>query len=195
MVRKIALLDSDPSRRTSVFRDLHGGDLHIEPFADYEEFERYADRFMACIVADGDDWHQIFSNPKGPKICTKLKILVYAETAEVRRVVAAMRHGAASYLLCPIEINAVNDALSYPKIHAAVYERKQRLTAATIKETELAHQLVKGIPLDEIAAALKISRRTVETHRANLRRKIMSELVSPQIAQACEDESSVNNLS
>jgi two-component system response regulator NreC len=92
-----------------------------------------------------------------------LKESTYAELVRaVREAVAGRR-----YLSPPLSERAIEAYME--KAESAALDPYEMLTA---REREVLHLVVKGHTSAEIADRLFVSRRTVETHRANLMRKL-----------------------
>lgn len=116
-----------------------------------------------------------------------LRVLVLTMHADPEYVARAVEAGANGYLL---KDSAVQDLVAgieaavagrnyySPPIQAALAEILRNRTnprpfdQLTDREREVLRAVAKGLPTKEIASQLGISVRTVETHRANLMRKL-----------------------
>ena len=117
-----------------------------------------------------------------------LKVLVLSMHANQEYVSRAVREGADGYLLkdsavddLMAAIQAVREGRAYysPQIQRQLTDLVRggppaagALTPLTEREREVLQRIAEGHSTKEIAARLEISARTVETHRANLMRKL-----------------------
>lgn len=118
----------------------------------------------------------------------KIKILVLTATAEPQIVRAALSAGASGYLLksnaSELLRAAIREVLAgqiylSPEISTVVVHEFQReigrsagRTALSTREIEVLKAIADGQSTKEIAFALEVSVKTVETHRANLMTKL-----------------------
>ncbi|BAV07448.1 two-component system, NarL family, response regulator NreC [Filimonas lacunae] len=65
-----------------------------------------------------------------------------------------------------------------------VYNRQQRLSR---RESEILRLVALGLTSDKIAAQLFVSRRTVENHRANIRRKLDAQNTAGMLHKAMQE--------
>lgn len=118
------------------------------------------------------------------------RVIILSMYANEAYVLEALRKGAAAYVLkdstatelvhAVREVNAGRRYLSPPLSDRAIETYAQKAQAApldpyetlTTREREVLHLAAEGRTNAEIAARLFISPRTVETHRANLMRKL-----------------------
>ena len=117
-----------------------------------------------------------------------LKVLVLSMHADPEFVARAVREGADGYLLkdsavsdLVAAIQAVREGRAYhsPKVQRQIADLLRggappagALAALTERERDVLKRMAEGHSSKEIAALLDISTRTVETHRANLMRKL-----------------------
>jgi len=120
----------------------------------------------------------------------RTRVVILSMHASEAHVLEALRSGAAAYVLKESTsaelVRAVREAvagrryLSSPLSERAIEAYMQKAESAeldpyemlTAREREVLHLVVQGHTSAEIADRLFISRRTVETHRANLMRKL-----------------------
>jgi len=117
-----------------------------------------------------------------------LKVLVLSMHADPEFVSRAVREGADGYLLKDSAVNdlvaaiqAVREGRAYhsPQIQRQLTEllrggapAPRALDALTDRERDVLKRIAEGLSTKEIASLFDISTRTVETHRANLMRKL-----------------------
>ena len=117
-----------------------------------------------------------------------LKVLVLSMHADSEFVSRAVREGADGYLLKDSAVNdlvaaiqAVREGRAYhsPQVQRQLTDLLRggapaaaSVAALTEREREVLKRIAEGSSTKEIAASLDISARTVETHRANLMRKL-----------------------
>jgi DNA-binding NarL/FixJ family response regulator len=121
-------------------------------------------------------------------LAPELKVLVLSMHADPAFVSRAVRDGADGYLLKDSAVNdlvaaiqAVREGRAYhsPQIQRQLTELLRggasaagALEALTERERDVLKRIAEGLSTKEIAAQFDISTRTVETHRANLMRKL-----------------------
>ena len=117
-----------------------------------------------------------------------LKVLVLSMHADAEFVSRAVREGADGYLLKDSAVNdlvaaiqAVREGRAYhsPQVQRQLTDLVRGgapdaggIASLTEREREVLRRIAEGSSTKEIAASLDISARTVETHRANLMRKL-----------------------
>lgn len=114
-----------------------------------------------------------------------LKVVVLTMHSEGGYVARAVREGANGYLLKDSAVqdlvSAIEAVMEGGEFFSPAVQRKltqmmrggtTTLEALTEREREVLRLVAEGLPTKQIAAALNISSRTVETHRANLMRKL-----------------------
>ena len=122
--------------------------------------------------------------------CPQTRIIILSMHADEAYVLEALRNGASGYVLkdssaddlvrAVREVEAGRRYLSPPLSERAIeaYTRKAQETSMdpyeelTNREREVLHLAAEGHSSTEIAERLSISSRTVETHRANMMRKL-----------------------
>jgi two-component system response regulator NreC len=122
--------------------------------------------------------------------CPQTRVVILSMHADEAYVLEALRNGASGYVLkdssaddlvrAVREVEAGRRYLSPPLSERAIeaYTRKAQETSLdpyeklTNREREVLHLAAEGHSSTEIAKRLSISSRTVETHRANMMRKL-----------------------
>lgn len=144
------------------------------------------DVLVLDLTMPGLDGFEVLRRAKDHK--PELKVLVLTMHSEPEYVERAITAGADGYLLKDSAVNdlmagieAVASGRAYysPDIHHALSEMvrgrthpPRALEALTEREREVLTLVAEGLTTKEIAARLDISVRTVESHRANLMRKL-----------------------
>ena len=134
--------------------------------------------------------------------CPKTRVVVLSMYASEAYVVEALRNGAGGYVLKDASAADLLEAvqavaagrryLSPPLSERAIDAYVERAKAGrldlyetlTTREREVLHLAAEGYSNPEVAARLSISPRTVETHRANLMRKLALQSQSDLIRYA-----------
>lgn len=144
-----------------------------------------ADVLVLDLAMPGSDGLSVLARARAEH--PRLRVLVVTMHADPEYVSRAVREGADGYLLkdsaaaeLVAAVRAVHGGASYfaPRVQRALTElvREPRgsgpLDALTDREREVLTLVAEGLASKEIAARLDISARTVETHRANLMRKL-----------------------
>ena len=145
-----------------------------------------ADVLVLDLTMEGRDGIEVLRVAKAER--PALKVIVLTMHAGREYVARAMQEGANGYLLkdsavqdLAAAIAAVTSGLTYfsPAIQQQMAEMLKGgvpavpdLRALTDREREVLILLARGSSTKEIAASLDIGVRTVETHRANLMRKL-----------------------
>lgn len=109
-----------------------------------------------------------------------MPVIATAASAELGRVVGAIRSGAIDYLTLPLERDrlfaALNAGLAEAQTKGSAQrkavEARARLAMLTPRESDVLELLVAGSSNKMIARELEISPRTVEIHRANMMAKL-----------------------
>ncbi len=125
---------------------------------------------------------------RAKRLVPELKILVLTMHADAEYVARAVREGADGYLLKDSAVTdlvagiaAVREGRAYftPRIQQELSEilrakpaEPSPMEQLTEREREVLKLVAEGLSTKEIASRLDISTRTVETHRANLMRKL-----------------------
>ena len=176
-VRKI--LEAQPG--VTVVAEVANGDAVLE------EIERHpVDALVLDLSMPGRDGFSVLAEVKRRQ--PDLKVLVLTMHADPEYVQRAVQAGADGYLLkdsavhdLVVGLEAVVSGRSYysPAVHHALSQmvrgrptEKTALDTLTDREREVLRMVAEGLTTKEIAGRLEISVRTVESHRANLMRKL-----------------------
>ena len=175
-VRRI--LESQPG--FTVVAEVADGDAALATLA-----ERPADVLVLDLSMPGRDGFEVLRHAR--QVRPDLRVLVLSMHAGAEYVQRAVREGADGYLL---KDSAVQDlvagirsvmegrAFYSPAVQAQLARLARErpglgsLESLTDREREVLRLVARGLTTKEIAGTLEISMRTVDTHRANLMRKL-----------------------
>ena len=104
----------------------------------------------------------------------QLPVIFLSGESEITEVISALKHGAADFLLKPVDtdelLNAISRALIYSNADTDI--KTALLKKLSRRETEILDLVAKGMRSQPIADALGIGLRTVKMHRGNLMAKL-----------------------
>lgn len=183
----IYLIDDDPAVREALSLLLQTYDLALTCYASPADCLAHLDRQRPGVLimdlrmplmsglqlheqlqAQGIDWPAIV-------------ITGHGDLHSCRR---AFKAGVTDFLTKPIEeqtlLKAIESAQAILAQQAERNEARQALQALTEREREVLDLITKGLGSKEIASALDISVRTIDTHRAKLAEKLGTGSVAEQ---------------
>ncbi len=176
-VRKI--LEGEP--RIARVDEVADGEAALKALA-----ERPVDVLVLDLAMPGRDGFEVLENAK--RLRSDLKILVLSMHADPEYVERAVQGGADGYLLkdsavqdlmAGIEAVVAGRAYYTPVVQRALSDlikdksdRARAVDLLTDRERQVLRLVAEGMSTKEIASELDISVRTVESHRANLMRKL-----------------------
>jgi len=176
-VRKI--LESQPG--VMVVEEVADGDAALQVLG-----KEPVDVLVLDLTMPGPDGFEVLRRAKA--LLPDLKVLVLTMHSDPEYVKRAVHGGADGYLLkdsavsdlvAGIEAVAAGRAYYSPAVQRSLSEMvrsalkpPRALEALTEREREVLKMVAEGLTTKEIAARLDISGRTVESHRANLMRKL-----------------------
>lgn len=181
MSHRLALFDGDEARRYAVYRTMNVEGFYVEPFETIEEVLSLGRGFDSCLIADDAPWDSCLHSETVKKLAFTSCYVAYSSEPDIERIVDVVRNGAAGYLVFPFSHDAAKASLINNLGETVSQSRKgfRGAVPLTAKENEVATYLVEGLSNDELAKAMGISRRTVEWHRHNMRRKVIDRLEVP----------------
>ncbi len=167
----------------------------VKTYDSADGFLREIDRLhVGCVVADvrmpGTDGLGLVRELARRGVA--LPVILISGHADVPMAVAAIKSGAEDFIEKPVDdvqlVAAINRALAQrlveqgaPRSLDALGEKFARLTP---RQVEIFDLVVEGFTSHAIAAALKISVRTVESYRAEVMEKMRAESVAALVRQA-----------
>ncbi|MFD2264516.1 response regulator transcription factor [Lacibacterium aquatile] len=176
---QIYLLDDDTPVREAIALLLRTYGMTVETFASPETFLAHIDDSKpGCLIIDlrmpmisglqvqerlserGIDWPVIMITGHG----------------DVNACRRAFKAGVMDFLTKPIDEQVLLDAIQacLAELSAVLERREARtlLAALTEREREVLDMVAKGLASKDIAAALDVSARTIDAHRANIAEKL-----------------------
>ena len=199
----VFIVDDDPAVRESMALLMASAGLVSHGFSSAADFlAAYEVGTSGCLVLDvrmpgmsGTELQERLA-----EMGADVPIVFLTAYADVPVAVGAVRAGAVDFLTKPVEAEMLLDRvraaltldLSRQEDRAEEARARHRLDALTPREREVLRFVVAGLTNKGIAKSLGLSRRTVETHRANIRRKIgatsLPELVRAAAAGGMEQD-------
>ncbi len=177
----VFIVDDDEDVRDALAMLMRAVGLRAECFASAREFlQRIDPRAGGCLVLDirmpGMSGMDLQAELHKRRL--RLPIVFLTGHADVPLAVRAMKAGAADFIQKPLDehrlVVAVMTALKAESAPPRLPEAQARVDASALspREMEVLEQMIAGRQSREIADALCISLKTVEFHRANIRRKL-----------------------
>ena len=183
----VFIVDDDEDVRDALSMLMRAAGLHAETFASAREFmQRLNPRDFGCLILDirmpGMTGLELQSELHKRRI--RLPIIFLTGHGDVPLAVRAMKAGAVDFIQKPLDehrlVMAVMNALRSNADQGKEAERasdgllnpSDRMASLSRRETDVLEQIVSGKQNRQIAEALCISVKTVEFHRANIRRKL-----------------------
>jgi two-component system CheB/CheR fusion protein len=201
----IFVIDDDKGVRNAMTELLETAGSHVEAYASANAFlaAYRADR-KGCLVTDvrmpGMSGFELLARLRAAG--SALPAIVITGHGDIAMAVEAMRAGAFDFIEKPVRSDELLACIERALQHAASPSERASMSSAaalrvaglTRREREVMDHVIAGHANKEIAARLGIAQRTVETHRANVMKKMgaasISDLVRLVIGARGADPSS-----
>jgi FixJ family two-component response regulator len=186
----VFVVDDDRAMRDSLRWLLESVGLSVRTYATAADFLReYESSQPGCLVLDvrmpgmsGLDLQAELTRRDAA-----LPTIIVTGHAEVTMAVRAVKAGALDFIEKPFSdqllLDRVRQALEIDRMEREVRRRREeaqrRLETLTVREREVLDLVVAGKANKEIAAALKLSPKTVEVHRSH----VMSKMAADSLAE------------
>jgi FixJ family two-component response regulator len=190
--RTVFLIDDDEDVRDALQMLLRASGFAVEPFASALTFLERRDREAAgCIVADvrmqGLSGLQLLERLAAEG--ERMPVVVITGHGDVNACRRAFKGGAVDFLTKPVDEQVLIEAIEvgFARLEAQrreaneVDEARALLARLTQREGEILDMVARGWMTKEIAWAMGLSPRTVETHRANLAEKLGTTSVAEMV--------------
>jgi RNA polymerase sigma factor (sigma-70 family) len=191
----VFVVDDDPGLCEALSYLLESVDLACETYPRPLDFLRsYGPDRPGCLVVDvrmpGMSGLE-FQEELAARGCT-LPIIMITGYADVPMAVRAMKAGAIEFLEKPfgdqVILETIQQAIERDRqTRLSAWERarfRSRYAQLTQRERQVMQLLLDGRSNKQVAIELELSRKTVETHRANLIAKMRAESIADLIRQA-----------
>lgn len=174
--RRAYIVDDDSALRRTIARMLADDRIFVEEFGTAQALlEGYSERPIGCVLLDirlpdldGLELLERIANltPANP-------IIMISGFGDIPSAVRAVRTGALDFLQKPFGKQQLLDVLDrgFAKVEAATSEDRD-LQSLTPRERDVLIAFREGAPNKVAAAALGLSPRTVEMHRARIFKKL-----------------------
>lgn len=199
-MNNVYVIEDNIALRSSLCLFLEDEGFLVEPFASAKEFlDRLTPDARGCVLADlvmpGMSGLQLLYEMQKLR-CALPVIIITGETSVAMAVEVLKMPGVADFILKPFEaetmLAAVRAALADsgdPQEDEEVQSVREKLATLTPRQHDLLACLLRGLQNKSIAIELKISVRTVETHRAEVMSKMAAKSLPHLIRMALHAQS------
>ena len=182
----IRVVDDDRAVSKAIQFLLENEDWTVQVFSSGEEFlVNEAPSVPGCIILDvqmggisGIEVHKELIARE-----SKVPIIFLTAHGDIPMAVEAMKEGAAEFLVKPLDpeklLQLVEKHVEWDikrrQWSVSKEEAERRVESLTLRERQIVELVLKDLSNQEIAEALKLSRRTIECHRQVAYKKITSQ--------------------
>lgn len=189
------IVDSDRDIRIEIGRWAGDEGCTTRPFANADDFLTELDHLDSGIIlidieSVGRNGFEVIECVARRKLSSP--IIAMCSAGDSRLVVEAIRHGAVDFLMKPIIVAELHEAISAAfdllEVRRGVFDQieedRESLARLTGREREVLDGVRLGKTSKEMARALGISSRTVESYRKSLLEKLGVETTAEAVAIA-----------
>lgn len=178
----VYIVEDDQSMRGALALLLEGEGYRTEQYGSAEEFLSREEPHAGCALVDvrlpgksGLDLLRTLTERATP-----VQVVMISGHGDIPLAVSAMRAGALHFIEKPFEpaalVGIVSEAVrlaeSRPQNTDSIETLRTRFSTLTPREHEILRHVAQGLSSKQIAAALQISPRTVDNHRASIMDKM-----------------------
>ncbi len=200
---KIYVVDDDEAVRDSLALQFEAAGFEVATFASALDFLKDAPGLPpGCVVSDVrmPELDGIEMQNRLAQMSLDFPVIIMTGHGDVALAVRAMKAGAVDFVEKPFTGDAILDSIrqaqsrfSERQAEAEAGEAaRQKLALLTPRERDVFDELVRGKQNKVIAAALDISPRTVEVHRARVLEKLEARSLSDLVRLALAAGSKIN---
>jgi two-component system, LuxR family, response regulator FixJ len=200
---KIYVVDDDEAVRDSLALQFEAAGYDVATFASAVEFLEAAPALRpGCVVSDVrmPQLDGIEMQARLAQLNLDFPVIIMTGHGDVALAVRAMKAGAVDFVEKPFSGDAILDSIRQAQLRASARQAeaaageaaRQKLGLLTPRERDVFDQLVRGKQNKVIAAALDISPRTVEVHRARVLEKLEARSLSDLVRLALAAGSEIN---
>ncbi len=178
----IQIVDDDPADTKHLQSILMTSGYEVQATADSEAFLADADKLPACIVVldlrmPGMGGLEVLRRLSGVR--SDIPVIMVSGRGDIRSAVKAIKAGASDFLEKPVDPEELIDVLKRVSARQAGGRGAVRgarpidvWSKISPREAEVLERLLKGQRNKQVAHDMSIAERTVETHRANMMKRL-----------------------
>ncbi|MFP4602461.1 MAG: response regulator transcription factor [Halochromatium sp.] len=191
----VFVVDDDQAMRGSLRWLIESVGMRVETFESAHAFlDAYYPGRAGCLLLDvrmpgmsGLELQEYLG-----RRAIRIPVIIITGHGDVAMAVKAMKAGAVDFIEKPFDdeqlLNSIRKALEYDERHRALQARKAEIAAClaelTPREHEVMAMVTDGKSNKEIAAALNVSAKTVEVHRARVMDKMRADSLAELVRMA-----------
>jgi len=190
--RTVYLIDDDADVRDALDTLLRSAGFEVRAYASARGFlERRADGRRGCIVTDVrmPEVSGLQLLERLAAASERMPVVVITGHGDVAACRRAFRGGAVDFLIKPVDEHVLLEAIEsgfamldeQDRSSREAGEARELMERLTAREREVLDMVARGWATKEIARALDVSPRTIETHRANLAEKLGTTSVAEMV--------------
>lgn len=190
--RKVHLIDDDDDVRDALTILLRSAGFDVSAYSGARAFlDGGAEKPIGCIVTDvrmpGTSGLQLLEKLGAGSV--RMPVVVITGHGDVAACRRAFQGGAVDFLTKPVDEQVLLEAIEagFKRLEEKLAtsqeaaEARMLLDKLTLREREILDMVARGWATKEIARALDVSPRTIETHRANIAEKLGTTSVAEMV--------------